>query len=103
MPREDISISGYATTVVELGRALGLEEPVDVMGNSMVGFYSTESGPSHSAFLRRIGLCSAAGISITNLKRRPVTIVARVVAAAANFVIARSSSMIKRPGLRGAV
>jgi pimeloyl-ACP methyl ester carboxylesterase len=103
MPREDISISGYATTVVKLGRALGLEEPVDVIGNSMGGFIAAEIGISHADFVRRIVLCSAAGISITNLKRRPVLTAARVAAAATNFVVAQRESMVKRPGLRGLV
>lgn len=100
MPAEKISISGYAHAVCELGKKLGLEEPVDVIGNSMGGFIATEIGINHADFARRIVLCSAAGISITNLRRRPVLTSARVAAAVTNFVIARRESMVKRPGLR---
>jgi pimeloyl-ACP methyl ester carboxylesterase len=99
-PARKISISGYGETVVELGRVLGIDEPVDVLGNSMGGFIAAEIGISHADFARRIVLCSAAGISITNLRRRPVLTAARITAAVTNVVIARRESMVKRPGLR---
>ena len=100
MPHEKISISGYATTVVEFARAVGVDEPADVIGNSMGGFIASEIGINHADFARRIVLCSAAGISITNLKRRPVLTVARLTAAVTNFAIARRGTFIKRAGLR---
>jgi pimeloyl-ACP methyl ester carboxylesterase len=100
MPARKISISGYGDTVVELGRVLGIDEPVDVIGNSMGGFIAAEIGISHADFARRIVLCSAAGISITNLRRRPVLTAARITAAVTNFALARRESMVKRPGLR---
>jgi pimeloyl-ACP methyl ester carboxylesterase len=100
MPPEKITISGYGETIVEFGRALGLDESVDVLGNSMGGFIAAEIGINHPEFVRKIVLCSAAGISITNLKRRPVLTTARITAAATEFVIARRGSMVKRPGLR---
>jgi pimeloyl-ACP methyl ester carboxylesterase len=103
MPARKITISGYGETVVKLGRAAGLDEPVDVIGNSMGGFIAAEIGINHPEFARRIVLCSAAGISITNLRRRPVLTAARISAAMTNFVIARRESMMKRPGLRHAV
>ena len=100
MPRDKITISGYAETVVELAHAVGLDEPVDVIGNSMGGFTAAELGINHGGFARRIVLCSPAGISITNLKRRPALTAARIMAAATNFVLARRESMVRRPGLR---
>jgi pimeloyl-ACP methyl ester carboxylesterase len=103
MPRKKITISGYGDTVVELGRRLGLDEPVDVIGNSMGGFVAAEIGIKHADFVRKVVLCSAAGISITNLKRRPVLTAARVMAAVTNFVIAQREWMVKRPGLRHAI
>lgn len=102
MPREDISISGYGEFVVEFARAIGISEPADVLGNSMGGFIAAEIGVNHPEFARRIVLCSAAGISITNLKRRPVLTAARITAAFTNVVIARSETIAKRPGLRHA-
>lgn len=100
MPREKISISGYATLVTEFARRLGVDEPVDVIGNSMGGFIAAELGINHSHFARRIVLCSPAGISITNLKRRPVLTAARISAAVTNITLARREAMAKRPGLR---
>jgi pimeloyl-ACP methyl ester carboxylesterase len=103
MPAQKVTISGFAETVVELGRVLELEEPADVVGNSMGGFIAAEIGINHADFVRRIVLCSAAGISITNLKRRPVLTVARISAAVTNIVIARRGTLVKRPGLRHAM
>jgi pimeloyl-ACP methyl ester carboxylesterase len=103
MPREKITISGYARTVVELARTVGLDEPADVIGNSMGGFIAAEIGIGHADFVRRIVLCSAAGISITNLRRRPVLTTARTTAALTNFVLARRESLVKRPALRRAL
>jgi pimeloyl-ACP methyl ester carboxylesterase len=103
MPAEKITISGYADTVVRWARELGVDEPADVIGNSMGGFIAAEIGIRHIDFVRKIVLCSAAGISITNLRRRPVLTTARITAAATNFVLARRESMVKRPGLRHAL
>jgi pimeloyl-ACP methyl ester carboxylesterase len=100
MPPEKITMSGYGETVVEFGRAIGLDEPVDVLGNSMGGFIAAEIGINHAEFVRKIVLCSAAGISVTNLKRRPVLTAAHITAAATEFVIARRTTLVKRPGLR---
>jgi pimeloyl-ACP methyl ester carboxylesterase len=100
MPSDEISISGYGEIVVRFARAIGLEEEVDVVGNSMGGFIAAEIGVNHPDFARRIVLCSAAGISITNLKRQPVLTSARIAAAVTNVVLARREQMAKRPGLR---
>ena len=100
MPAQAISISGYADTVVELSRSLGIEEPVAVIGNSMGGFIGAELGINHGGFAERIALVSAAGISSTNMKRRPVLTAARISAAVTNIVIARRESLVRRPGLR---
>lgn len=102
MPREEISISGYGEVAVEFARAVGLDQPVDVIGNSMGGFIAAEIGVNHPDFARRIVLCSAAGISITNLKRRPVLTAARITAAVTNLALARRTAIAKRPGLRHA-
>jgi pimeloyl-ACP methyl ester carboxylesterase len=102
-PAHKPTISGYADTVVELCRQAGIDEPVAVIGNSMGGFIAAEIGINHADFCERIVLVSAAGISITNLKRRPVLTTARLTAAVTNFVIARRGTFVKRPGLRHAM
>ncbi|MFL5842697.1 MAG: alpha/beta fold hydrolase [Thermoleophilaceae bacterium] len=103
MPAHKLTISGYADVVVEVCRQAGIDEPVAVTGNSMGGFIAAEIGINHSAFCERIVLVSAAGISITNLRRRPVLTTARLTAAVTNFVIARRGTFVKRPGLRHAM
>jgi pimeloyl-ACP methyl ester carboxylesterase len=103
MPRDEITISGYARTVVELLREIGIEGPVTVVGNSMGGFIAAEMGIRHADDVDRIALVSAAGISITNLRRRPVLTAARTAAALTNFFIARAEPMVKRPKLRHAM
>jgi pimeloyl-ACP methyl ester carboxylesterase len=102
MPRDKISISGYGDIVVEFARAIGIDSPADVIGNSMGGFIAAEIGINQPDFARRIVLCSAAGISITNLRRRPVLTAARITAAFTNVLLARPEAMAKRPGLRHA-
>jgi pimeloyl-ACP methyl ester carboxylesterase len=100
MPRQKITIGRYADTVVRWARQVGIEEPADVIGNSMGGFIVAEIGINHAQFARKIVLCSAAGISITNLRRQPVLTTARMTAAVTNLVLARREAMIKRPVLR---
>jgi pimeloyl-ACP methyl ester carboxylesterase len=100
MPRDEITISGYARTVVELAQAAGVDQPFVPVGNSMGGFVAAELGISHPGACDRIVLVSAAGISITNLKRRPVVTTARITAAVTNVLIARRAAIVKRPTLR---
>ena len=98
--RDKVTISGFAEAVVELARAVGLDEPYDVVGNSMGGFTAAEMGISHPDVVRRIVLCSPAGISITNLKQRPVVTAARITAAVTEYTLARKARLVRRPGLR---
>ena len=103
LPAGRITISGYADTIVALGVALGLEQPVDVIGNSMGGFIAAEIGINHADFANQLVLCSPAGISITNLKRRPVLTAARMTAAVTGYAFTRRGALVKRPGLRHAL
>jgi pimeloyl-ACP methyl ester carboxylesterase len=100
MPPDEISITGYGELVVDFVRAAGIDGEVDVIGNSMGGFIAAEIGINSPDFARRIVLCSAAGISITNLRRQPVLTSARIAAAVTNVALTRAEAMAKRPGLR---
>lgn len=100
MPREKIRIANYADDVVELIQLVGVKQPVEVVGNSMGGFIAAEIGIRYADFCRGIVLVSAAGISITNMRRRPVLTTARAAAAVTNFVVARRSTLVKRPRMR---
>jgi pimeloyl-ACP methyl ester carboxylesterase len=103
MPEEKITVSNYARTVVELMEAIGVDEPVALVGNSMGGFVAAEMAIRHAEACERLVLVSAAGISSTNLHRRPVLTTARAMAAVTNFFIARRGPMVKRPRLRHAM
>src|SRR5918994_926877 len=60
MPREKISIQGYARILDELLDALGVDSAV-VVGNSMGGFVAAELALSFSTRVERLVLVSAAG------------------------------------------
>ncbi len=70
MPRHHISISSFARCVNQFCAQLGLDEVV-LVGNSMGGFVSAETAIQYPSRVERLVLVSAAGISITNLYRRP--------------------------------
>ena len=101
MPREKISISGYARHVDRLCEQLGLGRCV-VVGNSMGGFVTAELCIRHPDRVERACLVAAAGISITNLRRRPVLTAARIVGALGAASAAQSRFMVARPRLRWA-
>lgn len=103
MPREEITISGYARTVVELLRQIAVEGPVTLVGNSMGGFISAEIGIRYPEACNRILLCSAAGISTTHLRRAPVLTAARMTGAVTDFVLARREQVVRRARLRHAI
>jgi pimeloyl-ACP methyl ester carboxylesterase len=102
MPREDISISAYARVVDRLCEQLGLG-PVAVVGNSMGGFIGAELAIAFPERVERLVLLSAAGISSTNLYRRPTMTVARYTAALGALTASRSKAIVSRPRLRHAV
>jgi pimeloyl-ACP methyl ester carboxylesterase len=68
MPRETISITGFAQTVERLCQALDLGH-VAVVGNSMGGFTAAELAIRHPDRVERLVLVDAAGISLAEAKR----------------------------------
>jgi pimeloyl-ACP methyl ester carboxylesterase len=99
MPREKISISGYARQVDALCEQLGLGRCI-VVGNSMGGFVTAEFCIQFPQRVERACLVAAAGISITNLRRRPLLTGARIFGAIGAATAARSRVMVARPRLR---
>jgi len=102
MPAEKISISGYARQVDALCEQLGIGSCV-VVGNSMGGFVTAEMEIRHPDRVELACLVAAAGISITNLRRRPVLTTARILGAAGAASAAQTRFMVSRPRLRWAV
>jgi pimeloyl-ACP methyl ester carboxylesterase len=101
MPREKISISGYARHVDTLCEQLDLGRCI-VVGNSMGGFVTAEMEIRHPERVERACLVAAAGISITNLHRRPLLTGARIIAALGATSAAQSRFLATRPHLRWA-
>jgi pimeloyl-ACP methyl ester carboxylesterase len=100
MPREKISIRGYAHTLDVLCDRLGVEDPI-VIGNSMGGFVAAELALSFPTRVDKLVLVSAAGLSSEYLRRQPVLFGARLLAAVGARTGARApDSVVLRPRLR---
>ena len=99
MPADRISVSGYARIVEELCAELDLGR-VAVVGNSMGGFIAAEMAISVPDRADRVLLAAAAGISVTNVYRRPAITAARASTAAGFFRITRARDVLVRPWLR---
>jgi pimeloyl-ACP methyl ester carboxylesterase len=99
MPREEISVRGYGRWVDELCERLGLGEVV-LVANSLGGFVAAEVAIQFAQRVERLVLVSAAGISITNLRRRPVQTWGRVTAALGSYGAANSRAAVVRPAIR---
>ena len=106
MPREQITISGYARLLERLLDELGVEAAA-VVGNSMGGFIAAELAIAFPQRVERLVLVSAAGIS-TYGDRRTTSVmpglrrVERILAASAGWVASKSDSVARRARLRQA-
>jgi pimeloyl-ACP methyl ester carboxylesterase len=99
MPRERISISGFADALDELLERLEVERAV-VVGNSMGGFAGAEMAIRHPARVERLCLVSAAGIAINDLRRQPLLTLAKLSAWLAAHSAAERERILRRPGYR---
>jgi pimeloyl-ACP methyl ester carboxylesterase len=99
LPAGDVSITNYARTVDELCEALGLG-PVVAVGNSMGGFVAADLALHFPARVERLALVSAAGITVTDLRREPMRTVMRVGAAVATLGARDIDWFLRRPVTR---
>jgi pimeloyl-ACP methyl ester carboxylesterase len=100
MPRDEISIQGYARTLDRLCDRLGIESPI-VVGNSMGGFAAAELALSFPTRVERLVLVSAAGLSIEYQRRQPLLFGARLFTTVMARTGARASEpVVRRPRLR---
>ena len=99
MPREDISISGYAGTVDAICEQLGIEDPT-VIGNSMGGFAGAELALTQPTRVAKLVLVSAAGLSTEYRRAQPLLVGARLWTLATARTTARADAVIRRPRLR---
>jgi pimeloyl-ACP methyl ester carboxylesterase len=99
MPRDGIAISSYARTIDAWLEGLGVGR-VAVVGNSMGGFIGADLAIAFPGRVERLVLAAAAGISVTNLRRRPTKTFARVTAALGALTATRRREIIGRRRLR---
>jgi pimeloyl-ACP methyl ester carboxylesterase len=100
LPREEISIRGYAHTLDVLCNRLEIESPI-LIGNSMGGFVGAELALSFPTRVDKLVLVSAAGLSSEYLHRQPLLFGARLVTAVGARTGARApDSVVRRPRLR---
>jgi pimeloyl-ACP methyl ester carboxylesterase len=109
MPREQISISGYARLLDRLLGELGIDAAV-LVGNSMGGFIAAELAIAFPQRVERLVLVSAAGIS-TTAQAQPGTVrvvpalrrLERVLAMSGAWVASKSDTVARRARLREAL
>jgi pimeloyl-ACP methyl ester carboxylesterase len=99
MPRAEISISGYGRSVNKFCELLELDQ-VALVGNSMGGFVSAETAIQFPSRVERLVLVSAAGVTSTNLMRRPALTWGRVAAMLGSYGAANSRAVVTRPVVR---
>jgi pimeloyl-ACP methyl ester carboxylesterase len=73
MPERAISVSDYARTVVELLNALGVDERVTIIGNSMGGFVGCEMAIRFPKRIERLVLVAGAGLSLRHMRHERKT------------------------------
>jgi pimeloyl-ACP methyl ester carboxylesterase len=99
MPREPITISGYARYVDALCKRLGFGK-VDMVGNSMGGFVSAEVAIRFPERIDQLVLVSAAGIASADVAKTPILTVGRVMSAVATHTAAQDRFLAARPRSR---
>ncbi len=99
MPREQITIAGYARFLEQVCDTLEIDAAT-VVGNSMGGFVAAELAISSPQRVERLALVSAAGISAEHVRREPVLVVGRALALSAGWSATRHEQFARRAGLR---
>jgi pimeloyl-ACP methyl ester carboxylesterase len=106
MPRQEISISGYARMLEQLLAHLGVDAAA-VVGNSMGGFIAAELAIAYPQRVERLVLISAAGISTHNHRGSVTALPAmrtleRSLMGAAAWTASKSDNVARRARLRDA-
>jgi pimeloyl-ACP methyl ester carboxylesterase len=99
MPVEKMSISGFGRCVDALCEQLDLGRVV-VVGNSLGGFTAAEVSIQFPSRAAGLVLVSAAGITITNLRRQPTLTGAKVVAMIGTWTATRAERLVTRRRIR---
>jgi pimeloyl-ACP methyl ester carboxylesterase len=104
MPRDRISMTGYAAIVDELLSVLGVSRAV-VVGNSMGGFIGAEIAIRFGTWVDRLVLVSAAGLTIEHQRSlfQLARLTGRVTAMGAGWLASKSDALTRRPRTRKAL
>jgi pimeloyl-ACP methyl ester carboxylesterase len=104
MPRDRISMTGYAAIVDELLSVLGVSRAV-VVGNSMGGFIGAEVAIRFGTWVDRLVLVSAAGLTIEHQRSlfQLARATGRVTAMGAGWLASKSDTLTRRPRTRKAL
>ena len=100
MPRDPISIPGYALTIDAVVDALGVEGPVAVVGNSMGGFIAAELAISRPQRVERLVLVSAAALWNEQARARPLVVASKVSRFYAPLIVSGWEVIARLPRLR---
>jgi pimeloyl-ACP methyl ester carboxylesterase len=106
MPRQKISISGYARMLDELLDRLGVDAAA-VIGNSMGGFIGAELAIAFPQRVERLVLVSAAGLSTHNVRGSAQALPVmrrfeRILMATGAWAASKSDAVVRRARLRDA-
>ena len=99
MPKDRLTIPGYARFVDSFSEKLGLSK-IDVVGNSMGGLISSELASSFTDRLRRLTLVSPAGFSATSVGRLPLLPGRRVNRALGALAVRYRDEVVRRKRAR---
>jgi pimeloyl-ACP methyl ester carboxylesterase len=99
MPREAISIAGYARFLEGVCDVLSIDAAA-VVGNSMGGHIASELAIRSPQRVERLMLVAAAGISAEQVQRHAVMTGGRVLAAVMTRAATRHAALARRPGTR---
>lgn len=106
MPAETITISGYAATVDELLRTLGVMRAT-VVGNSMGGFVGAEIAIRFGTWVEKLVLVSAAGLTTEYLHNDHALAAlrrgSRLLTLASGWLASKSDELARRPRSRRAI
>jgi pimeloyl-ACP methyl ester carboxylesterase len=100
MPREAISIPGYALAIDAVVDALGVVGPVAVAGNSMGGFIAAELAISRPQRVERLVLVSAAALWNEQARARPLVAASKVTRFYAPLIVSGWEIIARLPRLR---
>ncbi len=99
MPPWPISIPAYAEFLYRYLDEVGVDDCA-IVGSSMGGFIAAEAAIGAPQRFSKLTLVSAAGVSSARLRSRPTEVAARMVAAAAPYVVKARARTFTRPGAR---